>query len=71
MASPRRLEQKYDDWRDIFANLHGGTKADTVRKAFNRAASELKTKEICGFDGVYVWMRDKRDMAGHEEDVPF
>lgn len=68
---PASVGAKYDDWRDIFANLHGGTKADTVRKAFNRAASELKSKEICGFDGVYVWMRDTRDKGGHFEDVPF
>jgi hypothetical protein len=62
---------KFDDWREIFANLHGGTKADTVRKAFNRATSELKSKGLCGFDGVYVWARDKRDTGGHLEDVPF
>lgn len=68
---PAAVGAKYDDWRDIFANLHGGTKPDTVRKAFNRAASELKSKEICGFDGVYVWMRDTRDKGGHFEDVPF
>jgi hypothetical protein len=68
---PVRSGAKMSHWREIFANLHGGTKTDTVRKAFNRAANELKTKDFCGFDGVYVWSRDKRDIAGHEEDVPF
>jgi hypothetical protein len=68
---PVRSGAKMSHWREIFANLHGGTKTDTVRKAFNRAANELKTKDFCGFDGVYVWLRDKRDIAGHEEDVRF
>jgi hypothetical protein len=68
---PTTLGAKMADWREIFGNLHGGTRPDTVRKAFNRASSELKSQCLCGFDGVYVWGRDKRDMAGHENDVRF
>lgn len=54
------------EWRAACrkAKIADSDKADSHRRAFNRAKQELQELDVIEVSGVEVWTRDKRDMTG-------